>query len=536
MDSKIESVDEFAIRATESGVASALEALVTRLSREHADSDVWQQVGIGILKSGFTPAAVDFLDIATDRFPRALELRYWRGNALRLLARYVDAERDFRRVLATMPTHRGAAHSLAFMLRENGRLSAATDAIVDAWNSGNNSPVDNIEDLVFLRECGAHSRAHALALDSHRRWPCNADIAALAAEFALAIGEFDIARRCLHSALDRDPRKAASWLRLAYCRRFETLDDPDIGRIRGAWQNRALDAGAHTCVGFALGKALDDLADYAGAAAVLREANAAMAARTSWRPERWQQFVEQQLAGRGLPRVEPVHGFAPVFVIGLPRTGTTLITSLLSRDPRLRDRGELNWIGSMHALLASQDKLYDPEALSKVAALVSAQMRRDDAPATWYLDKNPLNFRYLDLIVALFPQAKIIHCRRQLSDTALSLWMQHFVHEDLGFSYDFSSIATFARGYERLLEHWRKVLPVQVLDLDYEVMVRDTDTTLGRVQAFLGATPIEVASQATSPSVITTASVWQVRQPVYTRSIGRWHQYAPYVPELATFA
>jgi hypothetical protein len=285
-----------------------------------------------------------------------------------------------------------------------------------------------------------------------------------------------------------------------------------------------------------LGKALDDLADYAGAAAVLREANAAMAARTSWRPERWQQFVEQQLAGRGLPRVEPVHGFAPVFVIGLPRTGTTLITSLLSRDPRLRDRGELNWIGSMHALLASQDKLYDPEALSKVAALVSAQMRRDDAPATWYLDKNPLNFRYLDLIAALFPQAKIIHCRRQLSDTALSLWMQHFVHEDLGFSYDFSSIATFARGYERLLEHWRKVLPVQVLDLDYEVMVRDTDTTLGRVQAFLGATPIEVVPQSTSPGVITTASVWQARQPVYTRSIGRWHQYVPYVPELATFA
>jgi hypothetical protein len=173
--------DEFAIRATESGVASALEALVTRLSWEHAGSDVRQQVGIGILQSGFTPAAVDFLDIATSRFPCALELRYWRGNALRLLARHVDAERDFRQVLARMPTHRGAAHSLAFMLRENGRLSAATDVIVNAWNSGNNSPADTIEDLVFLRECGAHSRAHALstaiaaghAMPILQRWPRN---------------------------------------------------------------------------------------------------------------------------------------------------------------------------------------------------------------------------------------------------------------------------------------------------------------------------------------------------------------------------
>ena len=215
-----------------------------------------------------------------------------------------------------------------------------------------------------------------------------------------------------------------------------------------------------------------------------------------------------------------------------PDDQTTLVASLLARDPRLRDRGELNWIDGMYQLLASQGRLHDVRAISRVSEIVSAQMRQDDAPASWYLDKNPLNFRHLNLIAAMFPNAKIIHCRRDRRDTALSLWMQHFAHGDLDFSYEFSRIAAFESGYQRLVRHWRDALPLDFLDVDYESLVTDTPSSVDRMREFLGMLSPEVPVEHAASSAITTASVWQVRQPVYTSSIGRWKNYEGHLPQL----
>ncbi|HJU26116.1 MAG TPA: sulfotransferase [Rhodanobacteraceae bacterium] len=274
------------------------------------------------------------------------------------------------------------------------------------------------------------------------------------------------------------------------------------------------------------------MGDYAGASEVLRTANASKAQRTAWSNASWQKFVQGQLAGSALPQVDAPADFVPVFVIGLPRTGTTLVTSLLAKDPRLRDRGELNWIDGMYQLLAEQGRLHDVRAISRVSEIVSAQMRQDDAPASWYLDKNPLNFRHLNLIAAIFPKAKIIHCRRDRRDTALSLWMQHFAHSDLNFSYEFSRIAAFESGYQSLIRHWRNTLPLDFLDVDYESLVTDTLRSVDRVHEFLGMLSPEMPVEYAPSSAITTASVWQVRQPVYTSSIGRWKNYEAHLPQL----
>jgi hypothetical protein len=192
----------------------------------------------------------------------------------------------------------------------------------------------------------------------------------------------------------------------------------------------------------------------------------------------------------------------------------------------------------MHASLQSQGLLRDAASLQAVRALVAAQLRRDDAPARGYIDKNPLNFRHLDLIAAIFPNAKIIHCRRHRRDTALSLWMQHFAHDDAAFAYDFASIAEMAAGHDELMAHWRRTLGVPIFDLDYETLASADSEVLRRLVEFLGLAPealLQAPVSATGPITtvpITTASVWQVRQPLHTRSIGRWQHYAAFVPEL----
>ena len=524
---------EFLERHRDYGEPAARAGLVEALISRFVDADeTWRRVAEGLLRAGYVHTAVKLLGVAVSRFTDVPVLRYWRGNALRIEGNHAAAERDFLAVLAAVPDHREAAFSLVHMLREAGRFSAAIEVICASLRACAGDRQHVIAGLVFLRECGAHVQAHALATAALERWPRSAEIAALAGEFALATGNFNGARTALRIALGENDRDGMSWLRLAYCGRCAAGEDPDLSRMEGAWCNRALDRDTRTCVGFALGKMLSDIGDRARAIAILRDVNAAAAVQARWRADSWRAFVDHRLKDSELPRMAFATNYVPVFIVGLPRTGTTLVASLLARSGELRNRGELNWIDAMYYLLERQGRLRDHDALASVSTVVSAQLRRDDPPVGWYLDKNPLNFRYLDLIAAIFPGAKIIHCRRGRRDTALSLWMQRFAHADLDFSYDFSDIAAFMDGHDDLIEHWYRTLPLAWFDLEYETLARNPGETVCSMQRFLGMQDDCPMANTGDKQAITTASVWQVRQPLYTSSIDRWRAYVEYLPEL----
>jgi tetratricopeptide (TPR) repeat protein len=438
-------------------------------------------------------------------------------------------------MMAAAPTNREAAWAQAQRLREDGRIETAADTVLALWQEARGDRAGVLATLEFLKECGAQQRALPVARDAHTRWPGDARIAAEAGEIALALGRFDEAALALREAIDLDPKQGAAWLRLAHCRRF-TEDDADVQRFRRGWSDPGLDETARTCAGFAFGKALDDLGDYGQAAQVLTQANALARRAANWRIDTWRRFVDAQLNAPALPTLPVDAEFTPIFVVGMPRSGTTLVASTLARHAAVRDRGELNWVPALHALLREQGQLRNPQALAAVATVIRAQMRRDDAPARFHLDKNPLNFRYLDFIAACFPNAKIVQCRRGARDTALSIWMQHFAHEDLGFAYDLADISNVGKGCDALMTHWRARLPLAILDVDYECFVAEPQAQRHRLEEFLGL-PARVDGDATDHGniqSITTASVWQVRQPVYTHAVERWRRYAPYLPELAT--
>jgi tetratricopeptide (TPR) repeat protein len=533
------SVDEllaaFAADAARRGPMLPLTALIARLRDPPRDAAFWGDVGDAMIRSGFAEPAVALLGAGLRQHPRNAQLHYLRGNALRVSRRLDEAETDFRTALALAPGHRQASLSLAYMLREQGRIDAAALVVVALGRAHAGDTDLALALLEFLRDSGAHAQARTLAELAHAHSPTHARLAAIAGELALAFGAFDAARTRLGEALQRDPTQGPAWLRLSYCGRCTGPDDAALMRLRAAWANAQLPLAARACAGFGVAKLLDDLDDYAGAAAILREANALAKSQSAWNADAWFALGERQISQRLLPALEAVAGFVPVFIVGLPRTGSTLVATRLARHAQVHDRGELNWIAAMYEHLAAQNALADRAALQSVAALIGTQMRRDDAPARCYIDKNPLNFRYLNLILALFPNARIVHCRRGARDTALSLWSQHFAHPDLGFSYDLPDIAGVARDEQRLMAHWRALLPSAILDVDYEVLVSEPVAQLARIARFVGVPEAAAAGlpAATADEVITTASVWQARQPVHTQAVGRWRHYAEFVPELA---
>ncbi|MGA9343370.1 MAG: sulfotransferase, partial [Rhodanobacteraceae bacterium] len=319
---------------------------------------------------------------------------------------------------------------------------------------------------------------------------------------------------------------------LASAQRYADAAHPDFELFRNALQRSGLGAPTRASLLFALGKAFDDIADPARATDYFRQGNAIVADIAPWSRKQWRRVVEARLNAKPGARARATKDESiPIFVLGVPRSGTTLVAEWLARHPDVVNRGELGWMPHVARELA-QTGASDGAALDRAAATYLAHLRQDDASARWFIDKQPLNFLHIDLIATLFPQARIIYCERDARDTALSIWMQYFVGPENNFAYDFANIATVIHDCQRLMAKACAGHRVPIHRVRYEDAVHDADACQRELATWLELPDVEDWSQSPSASSIATASAWQARQPVHSGSIGRWRAYAPYLPEL----
>lgn len=452
--------------------------------------------------------------------------------------RVAEAEAILRDVVAQQPGREDAAMLLAEVLRAQGRLSAASVAVLQLCRANGFTPDLCLRGARFVRECDRHTIATRICAEALTRTTASsADLLALAGHVARESGDFDVARAHYLGALDAgvDLERNHILGALANTRRYTDVGDPDIARCNRHFHDSAFSMRSRASAGFGLAKIRDDLGDYAAAALILREANAMVRTACSWDSKSWRAFVDARVHECVAPASRARDGdFVPVLIVGVPRSGTTLTAGLLARATGARDRGELRTLRYIAQQLIDGDHLGSAAALVEAADLYRRLAVQDDAPTTWYLDQDPLNFRWLHIAAAMFPQARVIHLRRDLRDTALSLWGQDFAHPDLAFAYDFEAMRAFMRGHDELMSRWRRTLPIEVLDLDYEALVGDSDTEIEKLAAFIGAPLVHASAGTDAP--VTSTSVWQARQPVYSTSVGRWKNYVPYIPELGQFA
>lgn len=225
----------------------------------------------------------------------------------------------------------------------------------------------------------------------------------------------------------------------------------------------------------------------------------------------------------------------PVFIVGMPRSGTTLTEQILSSHPQMAGAGELTAIGN--AIKRLRDTLGYPhnppteKALKNIAQLYLRRLREVDAEALRVTDKMPGNFSHLGLITRIFPNARIIHCRRNPVDNCLSCFIQNFGAEGLSWSFDLQDAAHQYRVYSRLMAHWREILPPgRMLEIDYEATVADLEGQARKLVDFVGMEWDDAClSFHENKRAVITASHDQVRRPIYNTSVGRWKKYGPKV-------
>ena len=457
------------------------------------------------------------------------------GNALR-------AEHELRKLLSEHPGHAQASFFLANVLSTQSRFNAAAK-VIETFVA-NSSDASAIYESSRMLEQYRHVDAalavleRALLISQSIRAEVLSELRFQAGRLALSLGDFGKARTLLTAALEFAPPLLERHIlhALSTSLRYTDRAHPDIALFRSRANDSSASDESKASALFALAKAYDDIDDTHAAAAAWRRANALVSRHSAWSSKSWRRFVKSRLQSAPPPALPTRYDFSPIFIVGLPRTGTTLVSEILSCHPDVTARGELTWIEHFAKQLMQHDQYGESSALRSAASVYAAQLVRDDPLTRWYIDKQPLNFRYLDLVAALFPDAKIVHCVRGERDTALSIWGQYFAGTDGGFAYDFACIAEVMRDCDRLMLHWAAHLPLAIHTVHYEDVVEKPEQTVAALENFLDLPPFDLlAARAKNGAAIQTASVWQVRQPIYHRSVGRWRAYEHLIPELTQF-
>jgi Flp pilus assembly protein TadD len=477
-------------------------------------------------------------------------LAWQRGRSARDQNNYMAALIWLRQAIALDPQVPEFHVELSAALHANRQYDQALVVLRQARQKWPNDLrfISNIGFLLY--GLGDVTGAAAAYRDAVRVEPGHADTRANLAMVLLDLGELEEAKSAIEEALRLDPRhpealgmKGQLWKnrlppeQAATAR--EMLADPNLKPLaRGILAS-----------GLALVHDADE--DYARAAELTRLAHAcfredAQLTRQMYYPERYRASVEKICAAYTPEHFQRVRGWGnenelPVFIIGMPRSGTTLAEQILAGHPQVFGAGELSLADASYKLIPTLvgrnvpglDCLgqLGPPAVSQLARSWLHNLRAHHATAARIIDKLPDNFKNLGLIATLLPRARVIFMRRDLRDVALSCWMTAF--RRLLWTLEEENILERIRGFVRLMEHWRRVLPLPMLEVDYEELVTDTEAVARRMVQFCGLEwdPACLASHETR-RVVRTASKVQVREPVYQRSVGRWRRYEPFLGSL----
>jgi tetratricopeptide (TPR) repeat protein len=381
----------------------------------------------------------------------------------------------------------------------------------------------------------------ALALE-----PGNIDAISLATTIDQHMGKIDRAHARLKPLIEAGTREIN--VALAYSTICSNLDEPDTGiefMERFLRQDHGITATGKRNLHFGLGKLYDKQKNFASAFEHYRLGNKLKDVRFNPALQSAETDAIIALHTRALMDTLPhasVHSDRPVFVVGMPRSGTSLVEQILASHPAVFGAGELpdviQMAGALGGTTASGHGYphYLPELtqdhVDSTARQYLDHLALLSPDAARVVDKMPGNFMFLGLIELLFPGARIIHCRRDPLDTCLSCYFQDFARSH-PYSYDLANLGGFYRNYERLMQHWREVIRLPMLEISYEDMIADQEAGSRRIVEFCGLPWDEGCLQFhETQRYVATASYDQVRRPIYKSSVARWKNYAQFIGPL----
>jgi len=507
--------------------------------------DVAAALGQIFLRMEQTAKAIGYFTLAIDGNegdPRLLTLL---AAANLKAGQTPEAEDLLRKALKLEPEFTDALMNLGAALINQGRYDDADEILHQALKQkpGNASVLANLATVSCAN--GDTEEAEKLAKRSLKKNPANSNMYMLLARMNLESGRTDEAIYQYNKAIGIDQFAGQAYNGLAYAKKYTRNDIPAITRYENAL-NSGMPAASRSHIHFALGKMKDDLGEYDEAFRHYQQAN--LLANKAYDESGTRLFFKHFKQVFSADRLATLSGSGhgsdePVFIAGMPRSGTSLVEQIISSHREAGGAGEFGGIEDVVKALCDPDNLKGvkqacesnlvPDKLRSQAAQYLNILRNRAMPGKRIVDKTPGNYLYLGLIRVLFPKAKIVHVMRNPLDNCLSCYFQDF--ENLPWSFDLKHVAQRYNFYREVMSHWTSVFPDKsILDIQYETLIDRPKDETRRLIAFLGL-PWDSACLEfyKANRAVKTASMWQVRQPIYKTSRMRALHYAKYLTELA---
>jgi tetratricopeptide (TPR) repeat protein len=520
-------------------IAVGLEAV--RLAPGNANTH--NNLGVSYLGERRLADAAACFERAIALQPDLALLHYNLGHVRQLQGREDDATVSLRKAALLSPGFAEAPARLGHVLLVAGSRAEAEQCFARALAAMPESLQGRLNLARAFAEIGQPVAAERCARAAIALTPEATDAYQLHGEVLRQLGRFDEAVASFSRALALQPTRTEAYLGIAFSKRVSEADEPMLSRMRALLDDPNLAERDRAHLHYGLGKAADDGGDHAGAMQHFDAANriAAERLRRSGRSiDRAKHAANiDQLIATFTPDFFARHSELgspselPILIVGMIRSGTTLIEQIVSSHPDVGGGGELRFWGDRGVRIA--DVLTGALGVGEARELAAAYCRllQAIAPAARRVtDKMPTNFLLLGLVHLFLPRARVIHCRRHPVDNCLSMFFTPYSRSP-DFAHDRGNLVFYYQQYLRLMAHWRAVLPADcLLEVDYESVVEDRERTARRIIAFTGLDWDDAClHHERNPRAVTTPSLWQARQPVYRTSVARWRHYEAWLGE-----
>lgn len=534
---------------------SALDLFAQSLKKRPRDIHALTESGRILHQLGRYQEAFGALQQALSFAPTAATPHLYLGNILSSMGQLPPAEHHYRAAIAaddhSAAAHRNLARALVPMGRAAEAVEHAQKAIdLEPENAAGHSRLANALDRLGRLEPALKAHEKAIELD-----PDDPQTRLQYAQSLAGYGKMEEARAQCKHVISQYPDYAPAHALLAGFTRFRARND-ELTALEKLAANDTLSVHERSSIQFALGKALEDLGDPEAAFTHFEAANRMVRQRAQYSQAQTAQFFDDLKQAFSAPAMEALGPGGdpdptPIFVLGMPRSGTSLVEQILSSHTDVAGAGELalmanaaRQILTLHptasqdlptqdAALLSQDTLLSealphltPAQRQSLGQTYLTQLRPYAPKASRIIDKLPANFLYIGLIHLILPNAKIVHCRRNPLDNALSIYKTHFTEGALAWSYDMADLGAYFRRYDDLMVHWQGLFGDKIFTVQYEELVADQEAGSRALLAHCGLDwQPQVLQFHKTDKPVHTASIAQVRQPIYQTSVGAAARY-----------
>ncbi len=524
-----------AVLAQKGRISDALFANEKAVALSPKDSENHNSLGFILRRMGKLDLAEKSFKQAIDLNPNFVEAHNNLGITLKELGRLNAAELSFRHAIAMKPLYSNAHNNLGATLEELGRLEEAEVILNKAIELEPNSSAayNNLGNT--LKKLGKVEAAKACFKKAISLNPDNPLAQNNLGLILQELGKLDEATACYIKLLASKPNYAEAHRMLALMKKFDAQDEQYSKMLELYLDNNISDE--QRChINFGLAKAYDDLGDFENAFIHYEEGNALRKKLLNYDINQDVELFReirsayQQIEQYSLESEKLSKDIKPIFIVGMPRSGTTIVEQIISSHSQVTGAGELPYAAQFGSAIAKGSSKVDHEVLLNFRNKYLEKLKEHSSSKFLITDKMPQNFRYIGLLAAVFPEAKFIHVKRNPAAVCWGNYKQYFASKNLGYCYALDDVVSYHKLYVNLMKFWTDTLKNRIYDLDYESLtINQEDETRQLINHLDLDWDQKCLSPQNNKREVATASSLQVREKLYQGSSQQWQNYQPFL-------